>query len=351
MNILDRFRLDGSIALVTGCRRGIGRAMAGALAEAGADIIGVSRSLEPSGSDVEKEVAALGRKFQGYACDFSRRRDLYDFIRKVKGDFPRIDILINNAGTILRKPAAEHPDEVRRRIGFLPEEPPLYKEMTPDGYLRFVGRLKGMTAQQVDARLGKVCELTGIAEVRHQVIGTLSHGYRKRVGIAQAIVHEPQLLILDEPISGLDPQQIKEMRTMIRGLRGRHTILISSHILTEISQTCDRILMIDNGRIVASGSEDELVGQVATGEDLVLLLRGEQAALEALLTDLDSVDRFEVHGEAGGVIEVRVVLTGDVREELVGALVGAGFGLRGLRSAEQDLEQAFLSMIATGGRA
>ncbi len=247
--------------------------------------------------------------------------------------------------------AAEHPDEVRRRIGFLPEEPPLYKEMTPDGYLRFVGRLKGMTAQQVDARLGKVCELTGIAEVRHQVIGTLSHGYRKRVGIAQAIVHEPQLLILDEPISGLDPQQIKEMRTMIRGLRGRHTILISSHILTEISQTCDRILMIDNGRIVASGSEDELVGQVATGEDLVLLLRGEQAALEALLTDLDSVDRFEVHGEAGGVIEVRVVLTGDVREELVGALVGAGFGLRGLRSAEQDLEQAFLSMIATGGRA
>jgi 2-deoxy-D-gluconate 3-dehydrogenase len=111
MGILDQFRLDGKIALVTGCRRGIGRAFAQALAEAGADIVGVSASLEPSGSDVEKDVTALGRKFKGYACDFSDRRALYAFIEQVKKDFPRVDILVNNAGIILRKPAAEHPDE------------------------------------------------------------------------------------------------------------------------------------------------------------------------------------------------------------------------------------------------
>jgi len=245
--------------------------------------------------------------------------------------------------------AAEHPDDVRRRIGFLPEEPPLYREMTVESYLRFVGRLKGMSAVDVERRLDAVCERTQLADRRDQVIGTLSHGFRKRVGIAQAIINEPQLLILDEPISGLDPVQIVEMRDMIRGLQGKHTILLSSHILTEISQTCDRILMIDRGRIVASGSEEELVGQFASGENLVMLLRGDRAELDRLLASDDRVVEFAVQGEVGGVIEVRLTLAGDDREELVGSLVEAGFGLRGLRSAEQELEQAFLAMIGSGG--
>ena len=247
--------------------------------------------------------------------------------------------------------AAQHPDDVRRRIGFLPEEPPLYREMTVEAYLRFVGRLKGMSAVDVERRLDAVCERTQLSDRRHQVIGTLSHGFRKRVGIAQAIVNEPQLLILDEPISGLDPVQIVEMRDMIRGLQGKHTILLSSHILTEISQTCDRILMIDRGRIVASGSEEELVGQFASAEDLALLLRGDRGELELLLDADDRVAEFAVQGEVGGVIEVRLTLAGDVREELVRSLVEAGFGLRGLRSAEQELEQAFLAMIGSGGMA
>jgi ABC-2 type transport system ATP-binding protein len=247
--------------------------------------------------------------------------------------------------------AAEHSREVRRRVGFLPEEPPLYLEMTVEAYLRFVGRLKGMTAADVDGRMTQVLEQTNIDGVRHQVIQTLSHGFRKRVGIAQAIIHDPQLLILDEPISGLDPVQIVEMRDLIRGLRGNHTILLSSHILTEISQTCDRILMIGAGEIVAAGSEDELVGQFAAGENLVLLLRGERDALEALLVADDRVAEHQVQGELGGVIEVRVTLEGDTREELVAALVAAGFGLRGMRSSEQELERAFLAMIQTGGQA
>ena len=247
--------------------------------------------------------------------------------------------------------AAEHPDDVRRRIGFLPEEPPLYREMTVEAYLRFVGRLKGMSAVDVERRLDAVCDRTQLSDRREQVIGTLSHGFRKRVGIAQAIINEPQLLILDEPISGLDPVQIVEMRDMIRGLQGKHTILLSSHILTEISQTCDRILMIDRGQIVASGSEDELVGQFASGENLVMLLRGDRGELEKRLGADERVSEFAVHGEVGGVVEIRMTLAGDVREELVRALVDAGFGLRGLRSSEQELEQAFLAMIGSGGMA
>ncbi len=245
--------------------------------------------------------------------------------------------------------AAEHASDVRRRVGFLPEEPPLYLEMTVEAYLRFVGRLKGMSSADVDRRLDAVLDQTNIKDVRHQVIQTLSHGYRKRVGIAQAIVHDPQLLILDEPISGLDPVQIVEMRDLIRGLRGSHTILLSSHILTEISQTCDRILMIGRGEIVAAGTEEELVGQFAAGENLVLLLRGERDRVEASLAEDARVAEYTVQGELGGVVEVRVTLDGDTREDLVASLVEAGFGLRGMRSSEAELERAFLAMIAPGG--
>ena len=246
---------------------------------------------------------------------------------------------------------AEAPAEGRRRIGFLPEEPPLYREMTVDAYLRFVGRLKGMSTGEVDRRLGEVCERTGIAQVRHNVIATLSHGFRKRVGIAQAIVNEPALLILDEPISGLDPEQIAEMRDMIRSLRGKHTILLSSHILTEISRTCDRLVMIKGGEIVAAGTEDELVAQFASGENLLLLLRGERDAIDAHLAADERVLDHEICGAIGDVIEVRVTLDGDIREQLVPSLVAAGFGLRGMSSAEQELERAFLTLTGTGGRA
>lgn len=247
--------------------------------------------------------------------------------------------------------AATEPDEVRRRIGFLPEEPPLYREMEVEAFLRYVGQLKGMSSGDLDGRVGEICERTQIQEVRHDVISTLSHGYRKRVGIAQAIVHDPKLLILDEPISGLDPVQIVGMRDMIRGLRGSHTILLSSHILTEISQTCDRILMIKDGEIVASGSEDELVGRFAGGERLVLRLRGGREALTETLREDARVLEHEVRGEQRGVVEVRVTLDGDVREALVADLIGAGFGLRAMRSAELELEQAFLAMTGTGGDA
>ena len=146
------------------------------------------------------------------------------------------------------------PHEIRKRIGFLPDTPPLYNEMTVGGYLDFVARLRGVPAREAAGRVAEVEKKTAIADVHDEMIATLSHGYRQRVGLAQAIVHNPALLILDEPTSGLDPEQIVEMRSLIHGLRGEHTILLSSHNLPEVSQTCDRLLVIHQGSIVAVGS-------------------------------------------------------------------------------------------------
>jgi len=146
------------------------------------------------------------------------------------------------------------PHEIRKRIGFLPDVPPLYEEMTVSGYLRFVSELRGVSPKDVPSRVDEVMQKTSLTDHRDALISSLSHGYRQRVGVAQAMVHKPDLLILDEPTSGLDPVQIKEMRELIRALKGDHTVLVSSHILSEISQICDLSLLNDDGAITALGS-------------------------------------------------------------------------------------------------
>ena len=143
-----------------------------------------------------------------------------------------------------------NPHEVRKRIGFLPDAPPLYEEMTVGAYLSFVAQLRGVSAQAAPGRVQTAEEQMALREVHREIISSLSHGFRQRLGVAQALVHNPALVILDEPNSGLDPAQIVEMRALIKNLRGAHTILISSHILSEISQTCDRLLIIQEGEIV-----------------------------------------------------------------------------------------------------
>ena len=157
-----------------------------------------------------------------------------------------------------RRRRGRPPHEVRKRIGFLPESPPLYGDMTVVDYLRFAGELRGMRRAEIKKRLPEVLELTDIADVDQAVISTLSHGYKQRVGVAQAIIHQPKLLILDEPTRGLDPVQIVEMRGLIHDLKKAHTVLISSHILTEIGQTCDRLLILGKGRILGAGTEADL---------------------------------------------------------------------------------------------
>lgn len=231
----------------------------------------------------------------------------------------------------------------RSRIGYLPEDPPLYREMTVREFVRYCGQLKGMADAKVDARLDGVLALTQITHVQHRVINELSHGYRKRVGIAQAIIHDPALVILDEPISGLDPRQIYEMRQVIRDLGKTCTVLISSHILAEISETCDRILVLAGGRIVAQGTEADLAGRgTVKGVRLTLTLRGQRAAIEAAIAAAGAI-RHDLK-EEDGLWRVHVSLATDEREALIAALVGAGVGVRGMIGDEAELERIFLGL-------
>ncbi len=235
--------------------------------------------------------------------------------------------------------------EFRSRIGYLPEDPPLYKEMTVTEFLLYVGQLKGRSAADVLARLPAVLKTCQIDQVADRVIGELSHGYKKRVGIAQAIIHQPRLVILDEPISGLDPKQIVEMRQVVRALGKQCTVLISSHILAEISETCDRILVLNGGRIVASGVESELAAAAGTqGTRVTLQLRGSREQIEGALRHVTGLQSSNLAEEPGGLWKVHVALGADHRESLVAALVTAGVGVRRMVEDESELESIFLGL-------
>lgn len=243
------------------------------------------------------------------------------------------------------------PIGARARVGFLPDTPPVYPEMTVTAYLRFAGRLRAMTKADVVAGLPSLLEHTGLTAVADEPVGNLSHGYRQRVGIAQAVIHRPRLLVLDEPFSGLDPVQIVEMRQMITSERlGVGTILVSSHILPEISETCDRILMIRDGEIAAVGTEAELSARLLGGARVEISARGEADALLAALRAVEGVQDARVTAAPiDGVCEILVETRGDAREALSRALVAGGFGLRRLDPAERELESVFIEL--TRGKA
>jgi ABC-2 type transport system ATP-binding protein len=241
-------------------------------------------------------------------------------------------------------------DAMRKRIGFLPEDPPLYREMRVAEFLRWVGQVKGCSKAEVDAELPKVVETCQLGEVTEKVIAELSHGFRKRVGIAQAIIHRPSVVILDEPISGLDPRQIVEMRSVVRALKKFATVLISSHILSEIAQSVDRILVIHKGKIVAEGTEQQLSGSLGTGTRLSLVLRGKVALCEELLGKSELVDGYEVAAQDDAeLVGVEVTLKADKREELVRELVIGGVGVRSVQDAMGELEQIFLQLTRAAG--
>jgi ABC-2 type transport system ATP-binding protein len=254
----------------------------------------------------------------------------------------------------------ERPDDVRAKIGYLPETPPLYIDMTVSEYLSFVARLRGVAREDVGRRVSDAIELTEIKDERDQVIGTLSHGYRQRVGIAQAIVHQPRLVVLDEPISGLDPVQIVEMRDLVKSLGGDHTVVVSSHILSEISETCDRILVIREGKIVASGTESELSAQVLRGMqiDLTVRLQGggpyrdSLGRIQTLLAEIPGVSRAdEVEASEPGdqVASFRVHAASDVRDALCRTLVEKGVGVLELSRSERELERVFSELSRVEG--
>jgi ABC-2 type transport system ATP-binding protein len=258
-------------------------------------------------------------------------------------------LLPPSAGTVRvdGEDLADAPESFRKRIGFLPETPPLYTEQTVREFLRFVGRLRGMPAAEVEARLPDVMTRCQLAGREDWVIGQLSHGYRKRVGIAQAIIHKPRLVILDEPISGLDPVQIVEMRKVIRSLGEECTVLVSSHILSEIEQTCDRILVLQRGKLMFEGTSADLHAKKAGSIVLSMTLSGTSDAASTAIEATAGATVLELTEGSEGHLELRVELAEDHREQVVRSLVEAGLGLRRMEEEGDELEDIFVQLTQT----
>ena len=253
----------------------------------------------------------------------------------------------SGTATVAGFDVVEESMEVRKRIGYLPELPPVYPDMTVEAYLRFVARIKGVSSAHIRARLDETMERTAATHVRNTVIGHLSKGYRQRVGLAQALVHDPEVLILDEPTAGLDPKQIIEIRELITGLGGDRTVILSTHILPEVSMTCEKVVIISNGRIVGSGTPQSLTSQLREGEVLRAQISGPKDEVRQLVAGVAGVIDVQSDGEQDFV--VTTTADADVRDRLSGAVVGAGYGLRELRSQEVSLEEIFLRLTTEEG--
>lgn len=242
---------------------------------------------------------------------------------------------------------------VRERIGYLPETPPLYPEMTVEGFLYFVARIKRVAAGDRAARVKSAIERCGLVEKRSVLIRKLSKGFRQRVGIAQAIVHDPPVIILDEPTVGLDPRQILEVRNLIKGLAGQHTIILSTHILPEVSMTCSRVTIINKGQVVATGSPENLEAELATGSGYELEVEGEvEGETFGFLQTVPGVQSLEVISAANlpsNRRKLRVSCQTEMEpgREIVAALVASGFGLYEMQRTRATLEDVFLELTTS----
>ncbi len=243
----------------------------------------------------------------------------------------------------------EQADEVKRNIGYLPESPPLYMEMRVREYLEFIARIKRVPRTARRRRVEDTLERCGLGDVQHRILGKLSKGYRQRVGLAQAVLHNPPILILDEPTSGLDPKQVVEVRRLVRALAGEHTIILSTHILPEVSMTCERVIIINHGRIALSRSLRELDGdgsdqqllivELQTAQDPAAALRGLDGvrAVEALPSHAQR--RYRLHCEPGPAVRAR----------LAAFVVQQGWQLLELRAQETSLEETYLRVVSAEG--
>lgn len=237
----------------------------------------------------------------------------------------------------------ENPLEVKRRIGYLPETPPVYTDMYVRDYLRFVARLKGVARDRVEAHVDRAIEKTNLGDVQKRLIGHLSKGFRQRVGIAQAIVSDPEVLILDEPTVGLDPKQMHEIRELIRELKGQHTIILSTHILPEVQATCEKAIIINKGHIVA----EDTIANLATLEKgqsrLFVRLRREIQDLKTVLADIEGVMEVEA-GVSAREWRIDVRGSDETVDAVSSRLVGKGFGLLEFSPTKVDLEDVFLKL-------
>ncbi len=237
-----------------------------------------------------------------------------------------------------------HSLEVRRRIGYLPESTPLYPEMRVDEYLSYRAALKGVGSRRRRPRVNEVKELCGLTDVGRRIVGQLSKGYRQRVGMADALVHDPELIILDEPTIGLDPNQIRQVREVIRNLAPKHTVLLSTHILPEVEVTCQRVLIINRGRIVASDSPDRLRTRLQGGREIVAELRGAKGDVAQELYQLPGVTRVTAEAVEDWTRFRIECGTEDIRPLVFAAAARSGWTLRELRQEKQSLEDIFAAL-------
>jgi ABC-2 type transport system ATP-binding protein len=245
--------------------------------------------------------------------------------------------------------------EVKKRTGYLPETPPLYPEMDTAEYLAFVGRIKGLSGSELQKRIDYVCERCGIGDVKKKLLGKLSKGYRQRVGLAQAIIHNPEVLILDEPTAGLDPKQINETRELIRSLAGDHTIILSTHILPEVEQTCKQVIIINKGKVIATDSVEKLQSRARGGESVVVEVGGRNGNLDSdaviqRLQQVSGVSRVlsRDNRDNRAIFEVESQHQRSVRGDLARAVVESGWDLNELRPSAVSLEEIFLQLTGEG---
>jgi ABC-2 type transport system ATP-binding protein len=245
----------------------------------------------------------------------------------------------------------DQPLEAKRRTGYLPESPPLYPDMTVREYLTFVARIKGVGASERRSRVDTAMGRTSIDDVADRHCGRLSKGYRQRVGLAQAILHNPDVLILDEPTAGLDPKQIIETRHLITDLAGDHTIILSTHILPEVSQTCERVVIINKGRVVAEDTPDNLTGRMHGSETIRLEIDTAGADPTEALAAVSGVTQVSAADDAGSTraVDVQSAEGTDVRRGLARAVVTSGWGLLEMRPVRRSLEEIFLQLTTDEG--
>ncbi|HWC96938.1 MAG TPA: ABC transporter ATP-binding protein [Candidatus Sulfopaludibacter sp.] len=249
----------------------------------------------------------------------------------------------------------DNPLEVKKRIGYLPETPPVYPEMEVSEYLTFVGRLKGIGAASIRSKVDDVVSKCALGEVRAKLIGQLSKGYRQRVGIAQAIIHNPAVLILDEPTSGLDPKQIIEIRELLRNLAGEHTIILSTHILSEVEHSCERVIIISRGKLVAIDSVANLTNRLRGSEAVAVEVQAADGKpnptdVQQRLEQVSGVSRVMMKESKDGrlVFEVESLQGRHIRADLARTVVNSGWNLNEMKSVGLSLEDIFLQLTSTG---
>jgi ABC-2 type transport system ATP-binding protein len=236
--------------------------------------------------------------------------------------------------------------EVRRHIGYLPESPPVYPEMTVETYLDFVASIKGVPSDRRAGRITDALEKTGLVDKRHELIKRLSRGYKQRVGLAQALVHDPDVIILDEPTVGLDPKQIIEVRHLIKALAGTHTIILSTHILPEVSMTCDRVVIINKGKIAAVDTPQNLTSRLKGGQKIRVEVQAPEKPLQDALTHISGINRVQIESVAGGhlIATVESAEGQDLRSQIAAKVIEKGWPLYELRGVSLSLEEIFLEL-------